>query len=81
MANNNVINQSVKWRWNDSIEVWILDDKAVVEKYLDFMDDSPYWVYATNDDLTRKQKFATAQLAKSAAEAAIYKKQKTMEKI
>ena len=81
MTNNNIINQSVQWCWNDSIEVWSLDDKAVVEKYLDSRDDSPYWVYATNDDLTRKQRFATAQLAKSTAETVLYNNQKTMEKI
>jgi hypothetical protein len=76
MTNNNIINQSVQWCWNDSIEVWSLDDKAVVEKYLDSRDDSPYWVYATNDDLTRKQRFITAQAAMVAAHAAVYKKQK-----
>ena len=76
MTNNNIINQSVQWCWNDSIEVWSLDDKAVVEKYLDIRDDSPYWVYATNDDLTRKQRFITAQTAMVAAHAAVYKKQK-----
>jgi len=76
MTNNNIINQSVQWCWNDSIEVWSLDDKAVVEKYLDIWDDSPYWVYATNDDLTRKKRFMTAQTAMDEAQSAVYKKQK-----
>jgi hypothetical protein len=76
MTNNNITNQLVEWCWNESIEVWSLDDKAVVEKYLDIWDDSTYWVYATNDDLTRKQRFMTAQAAMDAAQSAVYKKQK-----